>query len=380
MSTDTLNPEKKEEKKGLTNDELRQIVSEKLSLDELPPEKQEEFHNRFVVDEEELPDDVQPPKEGDEEKKGAQEVQEPVREQESQKLATPEEEKPSEQKHEPDLKRKYYEKSNELNTAKQRLEAANKKLEQLETLKLQKPGEYKNTEDVYSEEALKEMREKVIGLEKAISSFTESEASFIKNEKEKLTEQTKTLEEQNLFLSIQTFQGEAPELKTEKPFQVLNASYAKFQDDVGGPEAREKFFSDPEFRKAKEAQGIVFPMDDGTWEKYKTLVEVHHFRNEKQYPDYDSAYYGWRKEKGVTIDKIKEAALRSSQETAKKIVENKLETKTLSPDDGTSSGGSGELSEPQMLAWLEAHPFPKTAEEKKMQASIMDYVNKAGGN
>lgn len=377
MQTDIQNPEKKtEEQKGLTNDELKQVIAGKIPLDNLPVEKQNEFHQRFVLAEEELPEDVRPPEEsGTDDSQGtkAENQEEPEQKEPGKQPEKAPEEKKSP---DPDLKRKYYEKSNELNTTKQRLESVTKRLKDLENLRIKAP-DGKKDDDLYSEENLKAQREEVAELRRVLTSLTQGEVSHIKSERERLQQQAAKLEEQNLYLDIQSFQGESPELKTEKPFHVLNAAYAKFQNDVGGPEARERYFSDQEFRKQKEAEGITLPMDEKTWEKYKTLVELHHFRKSEGYPNYSSAYYIWKKNRGIEDDQIKQAALKASQAASAQIVENKTETKTLSPNDGTSGEGGTGMTEQQMIAWLEAHPFPKTKDEQAMQQRILSYVSSA---
>ena len=347
--------DKVDEKKGLTDNEIRGLAKEEIPFSSLNVEKQQEFRERFVIGEEEIPDESK-----------SEDKSEPDKEQKTESKA---DEGKVEVKTDPEpesaLKRKLYDKSNELNTVSQKLQSAKKRMDQLEALKIEprKKVKKEEDEDLYSEEHQKKEQDRLDKIESKLNTFAENESKALKD-------QSQNLQNEQLMLKIGNFQLEEIELQTSKPFTVLNAVYTKFQNDIGGPEARQKFLEDPEFRKQKEALGIVFPISDEDFKKYSTIVQVHKFAQERSYPDYESAYYIWRKENGQLRDVVSNAALAGSQAATQKIMENKSETKTLSPDDGTMGDGNSGMSEEQAMAWLKTHPQPKTQEEIKMQMLI----------
>lgn len=360
---------------GLTSEEIQKVVKENdPSL--LPPEKQKEFHERFVVKGEEIPEE-KPPETEEKSEQPTEEQPKPEVKPEVKTETTPEVKPDKKEKPEPlspeeennikRLREKYYHKSNELNETKLKLQSTNKRLEEIKTKSLT-PKENKET-DVYSEDYIKgiEVRQKV--LEDRQIEREKSEEVSLKTEKARL-------EFQSDLLEIAQLQVENTSLQTEKPFSALNAAYSRFQTLVGGQENRDKFLSNPEYRKSMEANGIIFPMSDTDWKRYKELLEIRSFKLEKNHPDLDSAYYKWQKENGIIPDSVKEASLEATQKTTQTIANSSQEATILPPNAGTMATASTGWTKETIDAWIATNPYPKTKEDKATMREINEIVQK----
>lgn len=352
---------KAEEKEGLTIEEIQKVKQDD-SIDFLPPEKQKEFHERFVVGNEEIPEEKpeaeQPPKptEGKPENKPVEEKKE-----EKTEPLSPEEEDNLKQ-----LREKYYLKSNELNETQQKLNKTNKRLEEI---KKTTPLKENKEADVYDEEYLK-------SLQTSIKTLEDREIKREKSEETSLQSEKTRLEFQSDMLEIAQLQVENTSLQTEKPFSALNAAYSRFQKNVGGPENRDKFLSDPEYRKNMEAQGIIFPMSDPDWKKYKELLEIRSYKLEHNSEDLDSAYYKYQKVHGIIPDSVKEASLEATQKTTETIANSSQETTILPPNAGTMSGDSIGWTKETIDSWIAANPYPKTDKDKATMREINQIVQR----
>ncbi len=360
-----------EEPKGLTEEEIVSLVKGDIQLESLPPEKQDQFHNEYIAGEKDLPTDPEDkqsdPKETGEKPEDTSTV--------TENAEKPEDKGPIDKKSESDdpekaaLKKSLYEKSNELNDNKQRFESLKKRLDNIEKMGVKKAPKLKD-DDIYSEENMKAVHNRLVSLEEGLSNFTAAEKKSINKDMDKLQQSI-------LMNEITKFQlePESQGLRTNQSFDKLNKLYAEFQNKIGGPENRQKFLTDPEFRKQKEAEGHKFPISEDEFQKYSKIVAVHNFKESRGYPDHSSAYLMWCKENGELPDPVQKAASESSEATTKKIIENSQEIKTLSPTDG--QGGSTGITPEQAQAWLTAHPTPSTPDEMKI---LNEILKKYGGD
>lgn len=349
---------KPEVKTGLTPEDIQKVKQDD-SIEFLPPEKQKEFHDRFVVGNEEIPEEA--PK-AEEEPKATEEVQKPEIEtvkEEKEKV------KPLSEEDEENLRKKYYLKSNELNETKLKLQSVNKRLEKVEK---PLPKETKEV-DVYDEEYLKGLATRQQALEDRQTDREKSEETDLQTEKAKL-------EFQSDLLEIAQLQVENTSLQTEKPFSALNAAYSRFQTDVGGPENRDKFLSDPEYRKNMESQGIIFPMSTTDWKKYKELLNIRSYKLEHNSEDLDSAYYKYQKVHGIVSDSVKEASLEATQKTTETIANSSQESTILPPNAGTMAEGSIGWTKETIDSWIAANPYPKTEKDKSTMREINQIVQR----
>jgi len=351
-------PKVEEENGGLTSEEIQRVVKEN-DPNQLSPDKQKEFHERFVVGNEEIPTETEdPPKTED------PPPEEPPKTEDKPET---EKEKPEPLSSEENLREKYYLKSNELNETKQKLDSTNKRLEEIKNKTL--PLKENKETDVYSEEYIKGIESRQKTLEEKLVAREKSEENSLQTEKAKL-------EFQSDLLEIAQLQVENTSLQTEKPFSELNAAYTRFQTIIGGPENRDKFLSDPEYRKGMEANGHIFPMSEPDWKKYKDILEIRSFKLEKNHPDLDSAYYKLQKERGVVPDSVKEASLEATQKTTETIANSSQESTILPPNAGTMSQGSTGWTKETIDSWIGAHPYPKTKEEKTTMRELNDIVQR----
>ena len=355
-----MNQENPETKEQVENKEVEQneideglqialkLEKGEMQIEDLTPEQHQEYHSRFVVEQEELPE-----KEQNEESEvkvdedpEAKDKQEPIKDN--------------------SLKKKYYEKSNELNRVQQLLANSEKRRKELEALKVEtKKVKY---EDPLSDDAIKSRDERLEAIERRQNQVLEIEAKNAATEVENLRKEA-------LYLGIGNFQNNISEddIKTSKSFQVLDAAYAKFQNDIGGPENRQKYLDDVEFRKQKEAEGYVFPMDDKDWNAYQKVVLVHRFKEEHGYPTYSSAYADWKLQNGIVSDQVKDAVLKTAQSITQKVSGNSGSAVVLDPETGKSHQKDEDgMTDEWIEDWLTKHPNPSTTQEVLTQQKIME--------
>lgn len=359
-----MNQENPETKEQVENKEVEQteiddglqialkLQNGEMQMEDLTPEQHQEFHDRFVVEQEELPE-------------GEQKEESEVKE-----------EKIPEKKDEPEpvkddsLKKKYYEKSNELNRVQQLLANSEKRRKELEALKVEtKKVKY---EDPLSDDAIKSRDDRLEAIERRQNQVLEIESKNAAAEVENLKREA-------LYLGIGNFQNTSSEsdIKTSKSFQVLDAAYAKFQNDIGGPENRQKYLEDAEFRRQKEAEGYVFPMDDKDWNAYQKVVLVHRFKEDNGYPTYSSAYADWKLQNGIVSDQVKDAVLKTAQSITQKVSGNSGSAVVLDPETGKSHQKDEDgMTNEWMEDWLTKHPYPSTPQEVLTQKKIMEKIKR----
>lgn len=353
---------KSEEKKVLIDDELfNKLEDNEVEFDTLSEEQKIEFHNRFVVNKEEIPKEP---------------VKEPKKEVKAESEETKEDISPEEQERRKEWKRV----RDENNTLQQRLASVQEKLGVIQKNKIDAPPKLQI--DEYDENTKKQ------------AEFNQSMATKVNNwvdaETASLGKEVSELKERALFSSVAELQFENQELSTSKPIKVLDSAFMRFRDTLApgsDNEAKSKavsdFLSNPEKRAQAEASGILFPFTDEDWQSYKTISEVHAFKrnggdpawdadkNGDKYADLDVAYYKYRKQAGHVPDGIKRTAIETHQKVIDQLQQKQSQTTLLSPNNGSSSAASDGMTEAQMEAWLIAHPTPSTPEEVKTLKLIM---------
>lgn len=336
------------------------LVNEEIKLEDLPPDQRKAFHNEYV-------------KTGKIEKVGKPAAQEIIP---ANPDATPADTLPKQksEKPAPDYVpgAKYKEKADKANTLQQQLNNAQKKIADLEALK---PPEVKrDKEEEEDNPALKEIRDDKERQRKTINFQQEEERARVHN-----------LERENTMLELDNIQVVEPALRTAKPFSELDSEYAAFQSKVGGPENREKFLNDPQYRAQIEAQGIFFPMSDDDFKKYANIIDIHHTKvgsakkgEKHDYKTYNAALYEWKmknpdliKVEKPTVDPVAQAALISAEQTANAMQVNNLNSSqsTSLPANGGKTGGGGWTRE-SAFNWLSSYPASPTPAQKVTRAEI----------
>lgn len=384
--------EEAEKSGNLISTELaRELVRNPNKFDELTPEQKTEFHTRFVEMEEEVPEN----KEEEEKLAAEEEKKDPPKPTESEEGAdtsteTGKEKKSKEEEEDPDkqaLKAKLKESKDEINTLSQKLNVKDKRVKALEDMRIPEPPK---VEDEYETETAKAQSDFNRKVAEGVNQWVDAESASLKKE-------TSDLREKTMYVSAGVLQQEFSELDTSKSLEVLDKVFIRFRNDLAGPGANEearkeattKFFNDAEFRKAKEADGIVLPIKEDDWKNYQLVSQILNFKrtggdpgyykNEKgeavaredKYPDLDVAYYAFRKSTGFIPDPVKEAAIETTQKVVDKMEEKDISTTVLSPDAGTGGGDEGGMTEAQAEQWLLDHPTASTLEEKRILREIM---------
>jgi len=383
------NPEKPEEKGVLLdNDTLRKLHRQEIDFDALTPEQKTEFHTRFVEGEEEgVPTEEE---EAEAAKKAAEEAAknppelpaDPPKEGDPPPIPPTGPVKPEKDKDEgdPELKRKLKEAKDRANTLQQKYDSVTRRLDNLEKMRVPEPPKIEDELDENASKQDKFNRE----MANKVNSWVEAESAALRNEREQLHEST-------MYSSIGRLQIENPELSTSKPVEVLDKAFCRFRDNLAGQSASSEqksravqdFFTNPEARKAKEAQGIVFPIEEKDWANYQTISRILAFKrnggdpnhnSEKsgdKYPDYESAYFMFKKKTGYVPDPVRQAALEAQQRAMDQVADNQNKPQLLSPGDGKSSDGVDGMTAEQAEQWLIDHPTASTPEEKAMLNAIM---------
>lgn len=359
------NPETKdknlvEEKQGepdLAVEKYRELTKGEITFADIEDENLlREIHERFTVGEEEIPE---APEMEEKETPEAQTENKEVNE-------IPQTENAPSQEYLQERKKSL----DELNTIKQRIESSNKELERINKLKTEKRKV--NYEDPLSEDSINSINKRLNEVENREQTFYEESSTKVENEANKL-------KEERLHLELQLFQSDA-NLKLSKPLKTVDAQYKRFLDDVGGVESANEFFKNEKFRATKEGEGVSFAISDSDFKKYKTIVEVYDYKQNKGYPTFSSAFADYSQEMGIAQDNIKQAVLDATTETVEQMTSNQNMATTLSPDDGGGSGkGNGEMTDAEKASFLMNMPVnPTPAQERQARAIHESLMKKKG--
>jgi len=341
------NPEVKDESKvetktGEDTDKVLDVARQlaKGDIKEIPEDMQKEFHDRFVIEQEEIP--------------------EPIKKEEGEKSESKTTEKEVESEPEEKSSQEFLQgrKKNldDLNTINQKIESGKKELERINNLKTQ--PKKKTYEDPLSEDAIKNINERLNGVE-------QRENKFYSDKSEEVETTTQELKQSKTLLELQVFQGDSG-LKMSRPLSTIDTQYKKFFGEIGGGENVDKFFADPKFREQKESEGVSFPLSAKDFESYKTIVKVHKFKLEGKYPTISSAYADYAEQNGIVHDKIKQATINAVEKTVETMTSPDRAT-TLSPEDGSMSPGieNGKMSREELTSIIENLPSNPTHKEEQ---------------
>jgi hypothetical protein len=217
-----------------------------------------------------------------------------------------------------DVKQAIWEAQVEANRWKQKNEAAQKRIQDLEARtrelngtqekkSFSKPEDY----DPYAEENLNE----VPILKQEFASLKE-ELQAIKEERKR--EALAQLERERYNIEVEqlhTLQDEFPELKTSKPFHQVEEEYASWYNSLGTENAN-RYMSDPQFRASMDAKGFKVSED------YDNYVALHGIRNsfkEGRYPTMRAAFRD-----SHLYDQLVERKFSNRQPTTKNYAQEKV--------------------------------------------------------
>ena len=339
----------------LTDEVLKEFVDGKRGIEQFTPAQAKEFHSRFASGKEELPDPT--PKAPVLDPKPAAEASQ-VESKKKENVVPGE---------------KYFQKATEANDYKQKFESAARKLavqeELVRTMQTQQAA-HKPNQDRFSEEYLAGLEAKVINLESTVQRTLTDSVERTKADKQ-------MLEKINLFNELEGLQSRVPALKTSRPVRELDDAYAEFQRDIGGPEARQKFLDDPEFRKQKESEGYTFPISKDDFDKYAHIVGLNRFKAEGKYPTWSSAFADYQERSGFKAAQPEQTSS-AAEQAAKKVVQKlaeRADEPTLLPSTTSGSGvSSSSWTDEKAGAWMQAHPKPASREERAVQAEIHAFL------
>jgi hypothetical protein len=238
---------------------------------------------------------------------------------------------------------------------------------------------------------------KMAQLEKELAGYREHFKTSAKQEADEAQKSLAKREEESVFTSIARLQSEFDDLRTDQPFEKLNAEYAGWLDKLvtlsGFKDAhpatplhelrsmaKELYSEDEDFRKTAIARRAKPPKD---LEKIETILNVH----EKKTRDgggYRANYLDMLAESGVLPEVIakreRAAALKASNDTVDAIARGNKGVNTLSPNEGSSSFASNTPAE-KMQGYLKdlqarvARGHRMSAEEKAQAMTYMQLMS-----
>ncbi|GAF74286.1 unnamed protein product, partial [marine sediment metagenome] len=315
----------KEQEKLLDNETLRDLAAnpnDPTKFDNLSPEQKEEFHNRFVEGEEEGVPTLE------EEQNLQSETGKPAEEAGAQPTTTPEVKTEDLSLEEQERRQKYKELRDNNNTLTQKLKNYESKSKTLQESKLEKPPVLE--QDEFDDNA-KKQNEWNAKLAQGVNQKIDTELADLNADRAEL-------QQDSMYSKVGMLQSENTELRTEKPIKALNNAFVKFRNELApgaDEEAKNKavdlFLSNPENRKAKEAEGLLFPFSDKDWDAFGKISEVNSFKQNGNYPDLESAYFMFKKESGYIPDPIKQAAIDATTKIVEQVSNGQNQTTVLSP-------------------------------------------------
>ena len=312
---------KEEPGNKLDNDTLRKLVNEEITFDDITPDQRLEFHKRFV--------------------EGGEEGVPTVEEEAAAKAATPPAtqtppgviqpsvivpnvnvaQKKPEEADKSEILAKLKSEKDANNTLKQQLENAQRKLDSLQNSRVPEPPKI---EDALDDNLTKQ--------DKWNRSMAAKLNTHVDNEISNIQKSTADTKQKLLYSDVSLLQAENPELQTSQPIESIDRAYIRFRDTLaGGPgatnqaknEAVNNFFSNADFRKSKEAEGHLFPINDADWKNYKTVSQVISYKRNggtqtwdskkgDKFQEIDVAYYKYKKDNGIIPDPVQRAAIEAA--------------------------------------------------------------------
>lgn len=266
---------------------------------------------------------------------------------------------------------KFKEKADEANTYKQKADTYSRQLEetraQLEALRKQTEakGEHKaDANSIWSDQHQLDLVAEVARLRAIVE-------TGVKGSQAKLEALEKELADKKKFAELNAFAAEFPELRLGRSFEEANEEYIQFTQKLGATPADlsavDKYFQDANFRKEMEQKGIKAPKD---YDRLEQILKVYHAKG--NYPTYRAAYLDKFLSPTELQKRLDGQYLKGARETVDKIANNRNETATL--DQGHNGESSLAMTEAQMMAWMDSHRYPATAQEKAIMAQIQSYI------
>ena len=140
----------------------------------------------------------------------------------------------------------------------------------------------------------------------------------------------------------------------------------------------QKYLQDPEFRKQKEGEGFHFPMSKSDFDTYAKVASIHRFKESRGYPTHSSALADWKDETGFRSNvavPANQSNQTAAQQTIQKLAEKADEAVLLNPSNGGSDLKTNDnWTAEKARAWLLAHPTPRTAKDKQIQAELLAWA------
>jgi hypothetical protein len=180
---------------------------------------------------------------------------------------------------------------------------------------------------------------------------------------------------------FQVLQQQFPEFKTTEKLSAIEKRYATFFYGVGAtaedPSPVTKYFADPAFRAQQEAKGFKFDKTD--FDRVQSVLLLKQKRDTLQKADPDATLADAHLMNLRRTNKLQTVLARERQAGAAEIAEvihQNMNGVTPAPAGSGQGGADGGMTEAQMLAWLDAHPNPKSKDEKATFARIEAFLDK----
>jgi len=260
-----------------------------------------------------------------------------------------------------DLKRKHYEKSNELNTFVQNQRNHESRLkndpvyraEWLKSLGVaQENAALAKTEDVYSEEHLR----KIDTLEAKIAELTQSLTA-----RDQETQRNQQLD--NTFREIELIQAETPMLKTQKNVRELNDLFAKAHGANNG--------------NVTAATMADYGVSADDFERLQVILEINQKKSNEGYPTLRSAFRDSLHFDNLQQRAVSAVAAKSQEALAGKLQEVGNQPTTVDTTSGVA-GEQGRWTDESLREYFLSNPDPSTFSTKE-QRDIYDSAMRAAG-
>lgn len=156
-------------------------------------------------------------------------------------------------------------------------------------------------------------------------------------------------------LAIQQLQNNFPELKTSVSITQLDDELTSFSKSIGGLEEVNKYLENPEFKKAKDAEGLT-PLSDvfmNNLDKFTKVVDLSHGYNvnkddngqsySDRNPDVsiDNYYNNELQNSGKFSDMMANAKLAGATAVIDKVASQKYTATTMTPSSGADLPNDG---------------------------------------
>jgi len=212
-----------------------------------------------------------------------------------------------------------------------------------------------NTDNAYDEEYQKQLLERVNLLEGRERERLERDQTFSNQSQQEALTLNEELKLKSNFLDIKKLQHNNPELRTTADIETLDGELKAFADSVGGYDNVNKYLEDPEFKKAKDAEGLT-PLSNtfmDNLDKFNKIVDLNQefaFKkddNGKSYSDrnpdvtIDNLYMNKLQQSGQYSDMLRNAKLTGANAVVDKVVSQKHTANTMTPASGADLPSEG---------------------------------------